>query len=72
MSLPLTGETVSIEYLSVDELEATCWLKEYSVVGYLDNEAMNIKLNDIGAKDIVQITSIDNDTGRIELKSFRF
>lgn len=72
MDTPLTGQNVTIEYLEIDEIEAKCWIKDYSMIGFLDNFKLKLKLSDVGEKDVAQITSIDKETGRIELNSFRF
>ena len=68
MSLPVVGEYVRMEYLLIDEIEATCWLCDYHVLSYIDNYDMKLKLCDIGKKDNAFIHSIDPDTGRIDLK----
>ena len=68
---PVTNENVHIEYLDIDEIEAVCWLTAYSMKGYMDNINMKLRLSDIGKTEIGQIKSIDKETGRIELKSFR-
>jgi hypothetical protein len=64
---PIPGEYTRIEYLNIDEIEAVCWLTEYSMMAYLDNYDMHLKLSDIGKKDTLLIKSIDSETGRIEL-----
>ena len=66
MSFPLTGETVKIQYLEMDELEVTCWLEKYKVNGYLDNSRLNLPVNLIGTMDEAQISSVNN--GRVSLK----
>ena len=66
--LPKVGEYVRVEYLVIDELEAMCWLTDYNLLGYLDNHDMFLKLSDTNQTSYVQLVSIDNETGRIELK----
>ena len=63
----LTGERVYIEYLDISEIEALCWLCDYSALGYLDNTDMSLKLSDIGKRDLLYIKSIEPGTGRIDL-----
>lgn len=70
MALPLIGEMVRIEYLVIDELEAQCWLSDYNVLGYLDNSDMRLKLSDQEKKAQVFVSSIDPETGHIELTRF--
>ena len=70
MALPLQGESVRIEYLIIDELEAQCWLSDYNVLGYLDNSDMKLKLSDQEKKSQCFVSSIDPETGRIELARF--
>jgi hypothetical protein len=67
MALPMQGEMVKIEYLVIDELEAQCWLSDYNVLGYLDNSDMRLKLFDQEKKSQCFVSSIDPETGRIEL-----
>jgi c-di-GMP-binding flagellar brake protein YcgR len=67
MALPMQGEMVKIEYLVIDELEAQCWLSDYNVLGYLDNSDMRLKLSDQEKKSQCFVSSIDPETGRIEL-----
>jgi len=64
---PYVGESVRTEYLTIDEIEAVCWLLEYSMIAYLDNYNMRLKLSDLGKKDTLIVKSIDSETGRIEL-----
>ena len=61
------GEKVRIEYLEIDEIEILCWLCDYSMLGYMDNVNMFLKLSDKGEKSMVYIKSIEPGTGRIEL-----
>ena len=61
------GECVSIEYLEIDEIEILCWLSDYSVLGYMDNTNMFLKLSDKGEKSLVYVKSIEPGTERIEL-----
>ena len=63
----LIGEPVYIEFLDINEIEATCWLCDYSFLAYLDNSDMSLKLPDIGKRTTAKIKDIDKDTGRIEL-----
>jgi hypothetical protein len=69
---PLVGQWTRAEYLIIDEIEAACWLIEYSMMAYLDNYDMHLKLSDIGKCDNLRIKSIDPETGRIELSRFSF
>jgi len=64
----LSGENVYVEYLEIDELEALCWLCDYSALAYLDNSDMKLNLSYIGKRDLLYIKSIDPENGRIELK----
>ena len=68
MNLPSIGEKVRFEYLNIDEIEAVCWLITYSKKAYMDNPNMKLVLTDIGKREVGEITSIDKETGRIELK----
>ena len=61
------GEKVRIEYLEIDEIEILCWLCDYSMLGYMDNVNMFLKLSDKGEKSMVYIKNIEPGTGRIEL-----
>ena len=70
MALPFIGQQVRIEYLIIDELEAQCWLSDYNVLGYLDNSDMRLKLSDQEKKSQCFVSSIDPETGRIELARF--
>ena len=63
----LIGQPVYIEYLDINEIEATCWLCDYSFLAYLDNSNLTLKLSDIGKRTTAKIKDIDKDTGRIEL-----
>ena len=64
---PFVGEYVRVEYLNIDEIEAICWLCDYSMLSYLDNFDMRLKLFHIGTKDMLFVKFIDYETGRIEL-----
>ena len=66
--LPTVGEYVRIEYLIIDEIEATCWLLDYHGLAYIDNYDMRLKLCDVGKHDMAFIYSIDPETARIDLK----
>ena len=54
------GEKVYIEYLEINEVYATCWLCDYSALGYLYNFDMRLKLSDIGKRDTMYIKRIEN------------
>lgn len=64
---PRIDEFVRAEYMIIDEIEAVCWLLEYSMMAYLDNYDMHLKLSDIGKRETLRVKSIDLETGRIEL-----
>ena len=63
----LSGETVQIEFLEVDELEVKCWIIGHSCVGYMDNSNCSINLSHIGEKVFAIVASID-EKGRISLE----
>lgn len=64
---PIVGQYTRAEYLIIDEIEAACWLIEYSMMAYFDNYDMRLKLSDVGKRDNLRIRFIDPETGRIEL-----
>ena len=63
----LIGQEVYIEFLDINEIEALCWLCDFSFLGYLDNYDMKLKIDDIGKRTTAKIKNVDKDTGRIEL-----
>ena len=67
--IPNIGKMVTVEYLDIDELEAKCWLTEYSMIGYTDNSDLRLKLSDIGKKDNLFVSHIYEE-GRIELTKY--
>ena len=63
------GKPVYIEYLNVDEIEAVCWMCDYSFLAYIDNYDMFLKLSHMGTRDILFIKSVEDK--RIELSRSR-
>jgi len=66
VNMPWIGELVRAEYLIIDELEVTCWVSDYNVIGYLDNSDMKVKMEDLDQKVTLEVNSIIYD--RIELR----
>lgn len=66
------GELVRIEYLEISEIEVLCWLCDYSMLGYLDNINMSLKLSDVEKKTWIYVKSIEPGTERIELSKTIF
>ncbi len=61
------GELVRVEYLQISEIDVLCWLCDYSMLGYLDNTDMSLKLIDKEKKSWLYVKSIEPGTNRIDL-----
>lgn len=69
MSAPYSGEVVRVNYLEVDELEVKCWIIDHKCVGYLNNDDLHVRPENIGNTVPVKIERID-DSGEIRLKKY--
>lgn len=61
------GELVRTEYLEITEIDVLCWLCDYSMLAYLDNTDMSLKLADKEKKAWLYVQSIEPGTNRIDL-----
>ena len=66
MNSPLTGETVDIELVEVDDLEAKCLLRKYNLFGYINNENMSIAPHEVGKSGHAKVVNVEN--GRVHLQ----
>lgn len=65
--LPERNEYVRVEYLEIDEIEILCWLCDYGILGYMENEFQYIRPHEKGKKSYAYVQYIFED-GKILLR----